>query len=104
MVVREKVRAAAWGVAVTAALAALIVLGSRNLTHFDAALVGYTFATLFAASEKQGMEGIISKQVKARYVPGRAASWLKIKHGKSDEFIVVGYTAPKRSRGRTART
>ena len=27
-------------------LAALIVLGSRNLAHFDAALVGYTFATL----------------------------------------------------------
>ena len=30
------------------ALAAAIVVGSRNLQHFDAALVGYTFATLFA--------------------------------------------------------
>ena len=30
-------------------LAAAIVVGSRNLQHFDAALVGYTFATLFAA-------------------------------------------------------
>jgi hypothetical protein len=49
MTVRGKVRAAGWGVVVTAALAALIVTGSRNLTHFDAALVGYTFATLFAA-------------------------------------------------------
>jgi len=29
-------------------LAVLIVLGSRNLAHFDAALVGYTFAVLFA--------------------------------------------------------
>src|SRR5439155_23768248 len=29
--------------------AALIILGSRDLEHFDAALVGYTFATLFAA-------------------------------------------------------
>jgi hypothetical protein len=29
-------------------LAALIVLGSRRLAHFDAALVAYTFATLFA--------------------------------------------------------
>jgi hypothetical protein len=29
-------------------LAGLIVLGSRNLAHFDAALVGYTFAVLFA--------------------------------------------------------
>jgi hypothetical protein len=30
-------------------LAALIVGGSRNLAHFDAALVAYTFATLFAS-------------------------------------------------------
>ncbi len=29
-------------------LAALILVGSRNLSHFDAALVGYTFASLFA--------------------------------------------------------
>jgi hypothetical protein len=47
-VTSEKVRASAWGVAATLLLAALIVVGSRNLDHFDAALVGYTFATLFA--------------------------------------------------------
>jgi hypothetical protein len=45
----ERVRAGAWGTLVTAALAAAIVVGSRDLDHFDAALVGYTFATLFAA-------------------------------------------------------
>ena len=33
---------------VTLLLAVLILLGSRNLAHFDAALVAYTFATLFA--------------------------------------------------------
>jgi hypothetical protein len=43
------VRAGAWAALVTATLAAAIVVGSRNLQHFDAALVGYTFATLFAA-------------------------------------------------------
>ena len=42
------VRAIIWALLFTAALAALIVAGSRNLDHFDAALVGYTFATLFA--------------------------------------------------------
>src|SRR3954470_15122115 len=42
-------RAIFWGVVATALLASLIVFGSRNLEHFDAALVGYTFATLFAA-------------------------------------------------------
>ena len=46
---RERVKAAGWALFVTAALAILIVVGSRNLEHFDAALVGYTFATLFAA-------------------------------------------------------
>ena len=45
---RPAVRAAAWGLVFTLVLGVLIVLGSRNLAHFDAALVGYTFATLFA--------------------------------------------------------
>jgi nitrate/nitrite transporter NarK len=45
----ERVRAGAWATLVVAGLAAAIVVGSRNLQHFDAALVGYTFATLFAA-------------------------------------------------------
>jgi hypothetical protein len=44
----DKAIAAAWGLLATGILAALVVLGSRNLNHFDAALVGYTFATLFA--------------------------------------------------------
>ena len=44
----EKLKAAITGFAATVVLAVLIVAGSRNLDHFDAALVGYTFATLFA--------------------------------------------------------
>jgi hypothetical protein len=46
---RERLKAGTWGLTVAVLLAVLIVLGSRNLQHFDAALVGYTFATLFAA-------------------------------------------------------
>lgn len=45
---RETIKASAWGVLFTLILGALIVAGSRNLSHFDAALVGYTFAVLFA--------------------------------------------------------
>src|SRR6185503_15222288 len=44
----DKVSAGGWGLLVSVVLGALIVAGSRNLNHFDAALVGYTFATLFA--------------------------------------------------------
>jgi hypothetical protein len=44
----EALTAGAWGAIATVLLAGLIVLGSRNLTHFDAALVAYTFSVLFA--------------------------------------------------------
>jgi hypothetical protein len=44
----EILKATASGLATTLILAALIVIGSRNLSHFDAALIGYTFAVLFA--------------------------------------------------------
>jgi hypothetical protein len=46
---REAIKATGWGTLVTLTVALLIVIGSRNLSHFDAALVGYTFAVLFAA-------------------------------------------------------
>ena len=49
MMARAKVKATIAGVVATAVVGLLIVVGSRNLQHFDAALVGYTFATLFAA-------------------------------------------------------
>jgi hypothetical protein len=45
----EVIKAAAWGLLTTVILAGSIVAGSRNLSHFDAALVGYTSAVLFAA-------------------------------------------------------
>jgi nitrate/nitrite transporter NarK len=44
----DRVRAGGWAGLWTLGLAAAIVVGSRNLQHFDAALVAYTFATLFA--------------------------------------------------------
>lgn len=45
---REVVIGTLAGSIATLVLAALIIVGSRRLSHFDAALVGYTFATLFA--------------------------------------------------------
>ena len=44
----ERMKAGICALAATVVLAVMIVVGSRNLDHFDAALVGYTFATLFA--------------------------------------------------------
>lgn len=45
---RQVIGPVAWGIGATLLLAVLIVVGSRNLAHFDAALVGYTFSVLFA--------------------------------------------------------
>lgn len=44
----EVLKAVRWGVFNTTGLALLILFGSRNLSHFDAALIAYTFAVLFA--------------------------------------------------------
>jgi hypothetical protein len=44
----EVKKAVAAGIICTGILGALIVIGSRNLDHFDAALVAYTFSVLFA--------------------------------------------------------
>ncbi len=46
---REQRHAVFWGLTLAALLGLAIFLGSRNLRHIDAALVGYTFACLFAA-------------------------------------------------------
>jgi hypothetical protein len=45
----ETIKALSWAGAVTAALGLAVVVGSRKLEHFDAALVAYTFAVLFAS-------------------------------------------------------
>jgi hypothetical protein len=44
----QRGKAIVTGVAASGVLVALVVIGSRNLAHFDAALIGYTFATIFA--------------------------------------------------------
>jgi hypothetical protein len=45
---REALIAGRSGLIATLILGGLILLGSRRLSHFDAALIGYTFSTLFA--------------------------------------------------------
>ena len=47
-----------------------------------------------------GLEGIISKANDAPYRTGRSDAWRKLKCVDSDEFVIVGYTAGKGSRGK----
>jgi len=45
-----------------------------------------------------GLEGVVSKRADAPYVNGRSRTWLKIKCGMRQEFVIVGYTAPEGAR------
>jgi bifunctional non-homologous end joining protein LigD len=51
--------------------------------------------TMFAKACQAGLEGIISKQADAPYFAGRQKSWLKIKCGKRQEFIILGFSAAR---------
>lgn len=46
----------------------------------------------------RGDEGIICKRHDAPYTSGRGNSWLKVKCGKRQEMVVIGYSEPKGSR------
>jgi bifunctional non-homologous end joining protein LigD len=54
---------------------------------------------LFKEAQKQGLEGIMAKRAESRYLSGaRSKDWLKIKTAKRQEVVIVGFTAPRRSR------
>jgi bifunctional non-homologous end joining protein LigD len=75
----------------------LAQLGEKQGVHF-AKHVKSGGDAFFAKACKSGEEGIISKLANAPYTPGRTRSWLKVKCLKRQEFVVVGYTDPRRSR------
>ncbi len=51
--------------------------------------------SFFAVTEKQGLEGIMAKKADSEYYKGaRSSNWLKIKHHKTDEAVIVGFTEP----------
>ena len=61
-------------------------------------------AKFFEHACKVGLEGIISKRRSAPYVSGRGRDWLKVKCLGRQEFVIVGWTEPKKSREDSARS
>lgn len=57
--------------------------------HFSAH-VGGNGADFFAAVDRLGLEGIVSKKRGSRYLSGRARNWLKVKCWTESDFVVVG--------------
>jgi bifunctional non-homologous end joining protein LigD len=47
---------------------------------------------LLAATEQQGLEGIVAKRLDSRYEPGRrGGAWMKIKHTLRQELVIGGW-------------
>lgn len=54
---------------------------------------------LFKEAKKKRLEGIMAKRAAGRYYSGkRTREWLKIKTAHEQEVVIVGFTAPRRSR------
>jgi bifunctional non-homologous end joining protein LigD len=54
--------------------------------------------TIYEEACRMDLEGVMAKRADAPYRSGRTRTWLKIKCGKRQEFVIIGYTAPKGSR------
>ena len=51
-------------------------------------------APVFAAAERLGLEGIVSKRARSKYRSGTCTAWRKIKCVTEAEFIVLGTDRP----------
>lgn len=81
-----------------ARLEKLLKKSRTKLLAYSAYQIGHG-ADLYAQALKGGWEGIVSKRANSPYRDGeRNGDWVKVKARLSDEFAVVGYTDPDRSR------
>jgi len=53
---------------------------------------------LFAAASDKGLEGIVGKQIESPYTGTRTPFWVKLKIVKELDAVIVGWTAPRRTR------
>jgi bifunctional non-homologous end joining protein LigD len=54
---------------------------------------------MYRQVEQMGLEGIVGKQADSPYKGGRSKCWIKVRTTKVEDFVVVGWTEPKGSRG-----
>ena len=66
----------------------------RYLEHFNA-----DGESLYQQVVELGLEGIMAKKADSKYQAGRSPHWNKIRADRTDDFVVVGFSQPKGSRG-----
>lgn len=52
----------------------------------------------FSAAAALDIEGMVGKKADSKYRAGRSADWIKVRTYRTDDFVVVGFTAPAASR------
>jgi bifunctional non-homologous end joining protein LigD len=65
----------------------------RYLDHVEGEGLGF-----FHEVERMGLEGLVAKRADAPYRGGRSPAWLKLRAARTEDLVVVGFTAPKGSR------
>ncbi len=65
----------------------------RFLDHFEG-----EGEVLYQQVRKLGLEGIVAKRADSPYRAGRSSSWIKVRTRRADDFVVVGFSAPKGAR------
>ncbi len=75
----------------------VLLSGKSSPLHFSDHQIGRGQAFYDHACALK-VEGIVSKRVDAPYSPGNRGLWLKVKCLNREEFVVVGWTDPERSR------
>ena len=74
------------------------ILPKTPLLLYSAHSVGEGFKA-FARAKRAHEEGVMAKLANSRYHSGeRTREWLKVKASQEQEVVVVGFTAPRRSR------
>jgi bifunctional non-homologous end joining protein LigD len=53
---------------------------------------------LYGAAQDQGLEGIVGKQIESPYTGNRTGFWLKFKIVNELDAVVIGWTAPRKTR------
>jgi bifunctional non-homologous end joining protein LigD len=74
------------------------LLPKDPLLHYSAHVWGDGIAA-FKRASRAGEEGVMAKLATSRYYSGeRTRDWLKVKTSLGQEVVIVGFTAPRRSR------
>lgn len=74
------------------------VLRAVDPVHVPPAFDGDLSAAL-ATSRRLGLEGVVAKRRDGAYVPGRSRGWVKVKHARDQEVVVVGWRPGLGARG-----